>query len=78
MTTYSEIKKVGNDVYLENPGARLFLGATSFTINNNKLYHLDGANGKLKTGYFALIMIDQAIITIIFLFMQTNLVKFLK
>ena len=34
MTTYSEIKKVGNDVYLENPGARLFLGATSFTINN--------------------------------------------
>ena len=21
MTTYSEIKKVGNDVYLENPGA---------------------------------------------------------
>ena len=55
MTTYSEIKKVGNDVYLENPGARLFLGATSFTINNNKLYHLDGANGKLKTGYFALI-----------------------
>ena len=55
MTTYSEIKKVGNDVYLENPGARLFLGATSFTINNNKLYYLDGANGKLKTGYLALI-----------------------
>ena len=55
MTTYSEIKKVGNDVYLENPGARLFLGATSFTINNNKLYYLDGDNGKLKTGYFALI-----------------------
>ena len=55
MTTYSEIKKIGNDVYLENPGARLFLGATSFTINNNKLYYLDGANGKLKTGYFALI-----------------------
>ena len=55
MTTYSEIKKVGNDVYLENPGARLFLGATSFTINNNKLYYLDGANDKLKTGYFALI-----------------------
>ena len=55
MTTYSEIKKVGNDVYLENPGVRLRLGATSFTINNNKLYHLDGANGKLKTGYFALI-----------------------
>ena len=55
MTTYSEIKKVGNDVYLENPGARLLLGATSFTINNNKLYYLDGANGKLKTGYFALI-----------------------
>ena len=55
MTTYSEIKKVGNDVYLENPGARLRLGATSFTINNNKLYYLDGDNGKLKTGYFALI-----------------------
>ena len=55
MTTYSEIKKVGNDVYLENPGARLRLGATSFTINNNKLYYLDGANDKLKTGYFALI-----------------------
>ena len=55
MTTYSEIKKVGNDVYLENPGARLFLGATSFTINNNKLYYLEGDNGKLKTGYFALI-----------------------
>jgi len=55
MTTYSEIKKIGNDVYLENPGARLFLGATSFTINNNKLYYLDGDNGKLKTGYLALI-----------------------
>ena len=55
MTTYSEIKKVGNDVYLENPGARLRLGATSFTINNNKLYYLEGANGKLKTGYLALI-----------------------
>ncbi|WP_156012578.1 N-acetylmuramoyl-L-alanine amidase family protein [Streptococcus sp. 116-D4] len=55
MTTYSEIKKVGNDVYLENPGARLLLGATSFTINNNKLYYLDGDNWKLKTGYFALI-----------------------
>jgi len=55
MTTYSEIKKVGNDVYLENPGARLLLGATRFTINNNKLYYLDGANGKLKTGYLALI-----------------------
>ena len=55
MTTYSEIKKVGNDVYLENPGARLRLGATSFTINNNKLYYLDGDNSKLKTGYFALI-----------------------
>ena len=55
MTTYSEIKKVGNDVYLENLGARLRLGATSFTINNNKLYYLDGHNGKLKTGYFALI-----------------------
>ena len=55
MTTYSEVKKVGNDVYLETPGARLRLGATSFTINNNKLYYLDGANGKLKTGYLALI-----------------------
>ena len=55
MTTYSEIKKVGNDVYLENPGARLRLGATNFTINNNKLYYLEGANGKLKTGYLALI-----------------------
>ena len=55
MTTYSEIKKVGNDVYLENPGARLRLGATSFTINNNKLYYLDNGQGKLKTGYFVLI-----------------------
>ena len=55
MTTYSEIKKVGNDVYLENPGARLRLGATSFTINNNKLYHLENEQGKLKTGYFVLI-----------------------
>ena len=55
MTTYLEIKKVGNDVYLENLDARLRLGATSFTINNNKLCYLDGDNGKLKTGYFALI-----------------------
>ena len=55
MTTYSEIKKVGNDVYLENPGARLRLGATSFTINNNKLYYLENEKGKLKTGYFVLI-----------------------
>ena len=55
MTTYSEIKKVGNDVYLENLGVRLRLGATSFTINNNKLYYLDDYNGKLKTGYLALI-----------------------
>ena len=55
MTTYSEIKKVGNDVYLENPGARLLLGATSFTINNNKLYYLENEQGKLKTGYFVLI-----------------------
>ena len=55
MTTYSEIKKVGNDVYLENPGARLRLGATSFTINNNKLYYLENEQGKLKTGYFVLI-----------------------
>ena len=55
MTTYSEIKKVGNDVYLENPGARLRLGATNFTINNNKLYYLENEQGKLKTGYFVLI-----------------------
>ena len=55
MTTYSEIKKVGNDVYLENLGTRLRLGATSFTINNNKVYYLDNHNGKLKTGYLALI-----------------------
>ena len=55
MTTYSEIKKVGNDVYLENPGARLRLGGTRFTINNNKLYHLENEQGKLKTGYFVLI-----------------------
>lgn len=55
MTTYSEIKKVGNDVHLENPGARLRLGATHFTINNNKLYHLENEQGKLKTGYFVLI-----------------------
>ena len=55
MTTYSEIKKVGNDVYLENPGARLSLGDTSFTINNNKLYYLENEQGKLKTGYFVLI-----------------------
>ena len=55
MTTYSEIKKVGNDVYLENPGVRLRLGATRFTINNNKLYYLENEQGKLKTGYFVLI-----------------------
>ena len=55
MTTYSEIKKVGNDVYLENPGARLRLVGTRFTINNNKLYHLENEQGKLKTGYFVLI-----------------------
>ena len=55
MTTYSEIKKVGNDVYLENPDARLRLGATHFTINNNKLYYLENEQGKLKTGYFVLI-----------------------
>ena len=55
MTTYSEIKKVGNDVYLENPGARLRLGGTRFTINNNKLYYLENEQGKLKTGYFVLI-----------------------
>ena len=55
MTTRSEIKKVGNDLYLEDPGVRLRLPSTSFTINNNKLYYLDEANGKLKTGYFVLI-----------------------
>ena len=55
MTTYSEIKKVGNDVYLENPGARLRLVGTRFTINNNKLYHLENEQGKLTTGYFVLI-----------------------
>ena len=55
MTTYSEIKKVGNDLYLEDPGARLRLGATNFTINNNKLYYLENEQGKLKTGYFVLI-----------------------
>ena len=55
MTTRSEIKKVGNDLYLEDPGARLRLGATRFTINNNKLYYLENEQGKLKTGYFVLI-----------------------
>ena len=55
MTTRSEIKKVGNDLYLEDPGARLRLGATHFTINNNKLYYLENEQGKLKTGYFVLI-----------------------
>ena len=55
MTTRSEIKKVGNDVYLENPGARLRLPSANFTINNNKLYYLENEQGKLKTGYFVLI-----------------------
>ena len=55
MTTRSEIKKVGNDLYLEDPGVRLRLPSTNFTINNNKLYHLDNGQGKLKTGYFVLI-----------------------
>ena len=55
MTTYSEIKKVGNDLYLEDPGVRLRLPSTSFTINNNKLYYLENEQGKLKTGYFVLI-----------------------
>ena len=55
MTTRSEIKKVGNDLYLEDPGVRLRLPSTSFTINNNKLYYLDNGQGKLKTGYFVLI-----------------------
>ena len=54
MTTYSEIKKVGNDLYLEDPGVRLRLSA-HFTINNNKLYYLENKQGKLKTGYFVLI-----------------------
>ena len=53
MTTRSEIKKVGNDLYLEDPGVRLRFD--SFTINNNKLYYLDNGQGKLKTGYFVLI-----------------------
>ena len=53
MTTRSEIKKVGNDLYLEDPGVRLRLD--NFTINNNKLYYLDNGQGKLKTGYFILI-----------------------
>ena len=53
MTTRSEIKKVSNDLYLENPGVRLRLD--NFTINNNKLYYLDNGQGKLKTGYFVLI-----------------------
>ena len=54
MTTRSEIKKVGNDLYLEDPGVRLRLSA-NFTINNNKLYYLENKQGKLKTGYFVLI-----------------------
>ena len=53
MTTRSEIKKVGNDLYLEDPGVRLRLD--NFTINNNKLYYLENEQGKLKTGYFVLI-----------------------
>ena len=53
MTTRSEIKKVGNDLYLEDPGVRLRFA--NFTINNNKLYYLDNGQGKLKTGYFVLI-----------------------
>ena len=55
MTTRSEIKKVGNDLYLEDPGARLRLPSANFTINNNKLYYLENEQGKLKTGYFVLI-----------------------
>ena len=54
MTTYSEVEKVGNDVYLKNLSSRLYLEAR-FTINNNKLYYLENEKGKLKTGYFALI-----------------------
>ena len=53
MTTRSEIKKVGNDLYLEDPGVRLRFD--NFTINNNKLYYLDNGQSKLKTGYFVLI-----------------------
>ena len=53
MTTRSEIKKVGNDLYLEDPGVRLRFD--NFTINNNKLYYLENGQGKLKTGYFVLI-----------------------
>ena len=53
MTTKSEIKKVGNDLYLEDPGVRLRFD--NFTINNNKLYYLDNGQSKLKTGYFVLI-----------------------
>ncbi|WP_173274391.1 N-acetylmuramoyl-L-alanine amidase family protein [Streptococcus sp. 68] len=53
MTTRSEIKKVGNNLYLEDPGVRLRFD--NFTINNNKLYYLDNGQGKLKTGYFVLI-----------------------
>ena len=55
MTTKSEIKKVGNDLYLEDPGVRLRLPSANFTINNNKLYYLENEQGKLKTGYFVLI-----------------------
>ena len=55
MTTRSEIKKVCNDLYLEDPGVRLRLPSTYFTINNNKLYYLENEQGKLKTGYFVLI-----------------------
>jgi len=54
MTTYSEVEKVDNDVYLKNLSSRLYLEAR-FTINNNKLYYLENEKGKLKTGYFALI-----------------------
>ncbi|WP_261058478.1 N-acetylmuramoyl-L-alanine amidase family protein [Streptococcus mitis] len=53
MTTRSEIKKVGNDLYLEDPGVRLRFD--NFIINNNKLYYLENGQGKLKTGYFVLI-----------------------
>lgn len=53
MTTRTEIKKVGNDLYLEDLG--VLLRFDNFTINNNKLYYLDNGQGKLKTGYFVLI-----------------------
>mgnify|MGYP001743264686 CR=1 FL=1 len=54
MTTRSEIKKVGNDLYLEDPGVRLRLPSTNFTINNNKLYHLDNGFSTVPSKIFRL------------------------